>query len=104
MDWRAVVVRKRAERESRLPKEWLVPEAELPEEGVKDVARLCAERGWLSKEELDITDSSVVQLASDLARGAWSAVEVVKAFAHRATVAQQLVNPYVSWSMSFAWG
>lgn len=87
--------KKRAERASRLPTEWLIPEAELPGNDVRDVTGLCAERRWLSQDELDITVMSAVKLASSIAKGSRSSVEVVKAFAHRATIAQQLINPYV---------
>jgi hypothetical protein len=62
-DWKAVVVRKRAAREALLPPKWLVPETELPTEEVYDVTNLCAEKGWLTPEELDITTKTVTQLS-----------------------------------------
>lgn len=93
MDWKAVVEQKRIERQSRLPTQWLVPENELPSDDVKDVTTLCAEKGWLSKEELFLTEASITSLAAGIGKGDWTAETVVKAFAHRATIAQQLINP-----------
>jgi amidase len=94
-DRKAVVVRKRAAREALLPPKWLVPEYELPNKEVYDVANLCSDKGWLTPEELDITTKTVTQLAAVIAVGRVSALQVVSAFAHRATIAQQLFNPYV---------
>jgi amidase len=91
-DWQAVVERKRAQRQSRLPSKWSVDPDDLPSEDVKDVTRLCEDRKWLTRTELAITGSTVVVLAAAIQRKEYTAVEVVEAFAHRATIAQQLVN------------
>jgi amidase len=94
-DWQAVVERKRATREALLPSQWLVPDDQLPTEEVYDVTNLCAEKEWLAPEELSITTKTVTALAALIAVGRVSALEVVSAYAHRATIAQQLLNPYV---------
>jgi amidase len=96
IDWKAVRDRKQADRQARLPAKWLVPEHELPGPDVQDTMDLCATRGWLSKEELSLTGMTVSQLVDEIKAGKVSAVEVVSAFAHRATIAQQLLNPYVT--------
>jgi len=92
-DWKAIVARKRAARQASLPSGWLVPANELPTEAVYDVTHLCAEKEWLTPEELNITSKTITALAALVAVGRLSALEVVSAFAHRATIAQQLLNP-----------
>lgn len=96
MDWQAIVARKRAKRDSLLPPKWLVPAAELPADEVTDVSKLCAEKGWLSPDELAITALGAAELAKAIYNGQYSSVSVIEAFAHRATIAQQLLNPYVA--------
>jgi amidase len=94
-DLEQVAQDKRAEGEARLPQKWLVDPQDLPSDDTLDVTGLCAERGWLLEQELAITNSSMVQIASDVKKGRYTAVEVIEAFTHRATIAHQLVNPYV---------
>jgi len=92
-DWQDISDRKRAERQSRLPVQWIIPDHELPTTDVLDVTKLCQEKGWLSAEELDITSQTVVQLSKALSTSKLTALAVVSAFAHRATIAHQLLNP-----------
>ena len=92
-DWKVVVERKRKARQALLPSQWLIPADELPTEEVYDVTTLCAEKEWLTPEELNITTKTITSLAALIAIGRVSALEVVSAFAHRATIAQQLLNP-----------
>jgi amidase len=92
-DWKAVVARKRAARQLLLPSQWLIPADELPTEEEYDVTNLCAEKEWLTPEELNITTKTITALAALIAVGRVSALEVVSAYAHRATIAQQLLNP-----------
>jgi amidase len=98
-DWKAVVNRKRAQRQALLPPQWLLPQHELPGQEVYDVTDICVEKGWLPAEELDITGKTVTELAKVIKDGKVSALTVVKAFAHRATIAQQLLNWYVPLSI-----
>jgi amidase len=101
-DWKAVVERKRTARQALLPSQWLIPANELPTEEVYDVTNLCAEKEWLTPEELNITAKTITALAALIAVGRVSALEVVDAFAHRATIAQQLLNPWVKDQLSLA--
>lgn len=94
-DFEQIAQDKRAQREARLPQKWLIDPQDLPSDDTLDVTGLCAGRGWLSEQELAITNSSMVQIASDVKKGRYTAEEVIEAFAHRATIAHQLVNPYV---------
>jgi amidase len=97
-DWKAIVDRKRAQRQGLLPSQWLVPPHEVPSQEVFDVTNICFEKGWLTAEELDITGKTVTELAKVIKLGKVSALTVVNAFAHRAAIAQQLLNWYVPLS------
>ena len=92
-NWKVVVERKRTARQALLPSQWLIPADELPTEEVYDVTNFCAEGKWLTPEELNITTKTITALAALIADGGVSALDVVSAFAHRATIAQQLLNP-----------
>ena len=48
---------------------------------------------FLSDREIEITESDAVDIAAETTSGRWSAVEVTKAFCHRAAIAHQLVRP-----------
>jgi amidase len=93
-DWKEISRRKREQRESRLPKKWLIDLAEVPSEAL-DITRLYADKDWLTVDELTITGMSVVQLATAIKDRSYTALSVVLAFAHRAAIAQQLVNWYI---------
>lgn len=94
-DWKAIAAQKQQDRQARLPVKWLIQDQDLPSKEVLDVMPLIVQRKWLYKEELAITDLSVVDLAAAIDERKYTALAVVEAFAHRATIAQQLVNPYV---------
>jgi len=94
-DWKTIAARKQQDRQARLPVKWLVQGQDLPSKDVLDVFQLIVERKWLNEEELAITGLSVVDLAAAIKKREYTALAVVEAFAHRATIAQQLVNPYV---------
>jgi hypothetical protein len=92
-DWRVIAKQKQEERESRLPAKWRIKN--LPSDDILDVTQLLMERKWLNEEELAITGLSAVELAQAIKDKQYTSVAVVEAYAHRATIAQQLVNPYV---------
>jgi amidase len=90
--WQATVKEKRAEREAKLPTKWKIETGDLPSDDVTDVIQLCRDRKWLTDTELIMTESTMVELAAAIKNKEYTAVQVVEAFAHRATIAQQLVN------------
>lgn len=92
-DWKGVAQRKLSERENRLPLEWKAKPSELPNDTVLDITRVHVLLDQLTEEELWITGLSMVALAGVIKEGKCSASTVTKAYAHRATLAQQLVNP-----------
>ncbi|GEQ72348.1 hypothetical protein JCM33374_g6035 [Metschnikowia sp. JCM 33374] len=61
-------------------------------EGQLNSVKYLKEKNLLTPEELDITDSSVITITSNVASGKWSSVQVFKAFAKRGTIAHQFTN------------
>ncbi|KAH3670675.1 hypothetical protein OGAPHI_001190 [Ogataea philodendri] len=70
--------------------EYKLPEDLIPTELGLDVTPIA--KKFLSKEEFAITETTATKLASEIASGKLTAVEVFKAFAKRATACHQLVN------------
>lgn len=88
--WQVLAEKKRTEIQNLLPEEWKVPPVPSPS-GLRDATRF--PREYLSPREVAITEAlSVPALLGKLSNGELSAVEVVKAFCHRATIAHQLVS------------
>lgn len=79
-DWRQIARDKEAEREARLPSKWLLSANAIPSDDVLDVTNLAAQQEWLSKQELAITNTSLVQLAQHIKERRNTAVEAVEAF------------------------
>lgn len=73
-----------------IPKEWRLEKIPSVEEQ-RDVTGPYIQQ-FLSKEEIAITETDAVGIVKQTTAGAWSAVEVAKAFCHRAALAHQLVN------------
>jgi amidase len=92
-DWKSIAQRKQRERLGLLPTKWTIDSSQLPADSTLDVTQLCDTLEWLDKEELAITGLSVVELAAAIRDGKYSSTTVIEAYAHRATIAQQLVNP-----------
>lgn len=78
-----------------IPKDWII---KTPPESQLDVTSVPAKCGLLSSRELEITDTTDVEvLLIKLANGEWSSVEVTIAFYKRAIVAHQLVTLHHLW-------
>ncbi|KAK0278665.1 hypothetical protein LTR35_004364 [Friedmanniomyces endolithicus] len=73
-----------------IPKEWRLEKIPSAEEQ-RDVTGPYIQQ-FLSKEEVAITETDAVGIVTKTTAGTWSAVEVAKAFCHRAALAHQLVN------------
>jgi amidase len=88
-DWRSRARAKKQQQRDSIPKEWILTNPPGNDQlNVIDVPRTC---GLLSSKEIEITESHVEVLLSNLATGNWSAVEVATAFSKRAIIAHQLV-------------
>lgn len=97
MGWEEVAADKRKRIEESIPKEWRVE--------VKDqngsFMDLPASSGLLTADELEITNSSGVDLVSKLAAGQLKSVDVTLAFCKRAALAHQAVSKEISQSVSW---
>ena len=90
--WQEVASQKRAEREAKIPGDWTIPPALLPDKSTKDVHSFAKDSGLFTERELDITESTASVVVANIAKGEWTAVEVTRALCKRAAIAQQLVN------------
>jgi amidase len=87
--WQEIGLRKREEIQGLLPAHWKIDAVPSPME-LKDATQL--PRKHLSPSEIDITEThSAIALLGRIAAGELNAVDVTKAFCHRATIAHQLV-------------
>lgn len=89
--WEQIAARKRKALAEQIPLEYRIPQHLLPSDDQLDVTSFPKESGWFSERELEITESSVAQIAKNIASKAWSSEEVTRAFCKRAAAAQQLV-------------
>ncbi|KAH9059366.1 general amidase [Lactarius vividus] len=88
--WQELVAEKKVRQAASIPKEWLISP---PSNDVLDVTDIPAKCGLLSARDLEITEvSSVADLLTKIATGAWSSVEVTTAFCKRAVIAHQVTN------------
>lgn len=88
--WQAVGQAKREAVSALLPREWRADPIPAPEE-LRDATRYAEQ--FLTAEEKEITGTlSAAALLDRIAKGQLTAVQVTKAFCHRATIAHQLVS------------
>jgi hypothetical protein len=89
-NWEALGAQKREAITAAIPKEWIIPSIPTVEE-VKDITGSYIQQ-FLSPKEVEITETDAVAIVQSTTSGVWSAVEVAKAFCHRAALAHQLVG------------
>ncbi|KAI1874129.1 uncharacterized protein JN550_002708 [Neoarthrinium moseri] len=92
--WQDLKAAKKAEQDARIPEEWRLKAADFPSQDVADLRSIAQTCGILSEDELEITGDryDATSLATAIADGKYSAVEVVTAFCKRAAVGHQLCN------------
>lgn len=90
--YKEIASKKRQLRDAQFISEWLIPEDELPSAAVKDVSTWINKAGILSEKELEITGESAQSIVENIKMKKWTALEVCKAFCHRASIAHQLTN------------
>lgn len=89
--WQAIAQRKQSERQSRIPKEWLL--SSLPSSNMLDVRSVPRTCGILTSKELEITENhDATSLAEAIRSRTLTAEAVTIAFCKRAAIAQQLCN------------
>lgn len=92
--WQEIAADKKTEQIARIPREWLIRDANLLQTTAPDLRPLAEASGILSIRELDITGGQydATALLAEIASGRLTAVEVTTAFCKRAAVAQQACN------------
>lgn len=88
-DWKEIAEEKREAILAAIPAEWRIYAPTVEE--VKDVTGSYIEQ-YLAPKEIEITNTDAVGIVEKAKSGAWSAVEITKAFCHRAALAHQLTN------------
>jgi amidase len=88
MTWEEIAADKKARIDKSIPDEWRIS-VEGQDDSVMDVP---AKSGILSAQELEITNSSAVDLVAKLASGQLKSVDVTLAFCKRAALAHELVR------------
>ena len=89
-DWKKTAKDKADSVLSLIPKEWRIENVPSPQEQ-RDVTGSYIHQ-FLSKEEIEITESDAVGIVTQTSAGRWKCVDVAKAFCHRAALAHQLVH------------
>lgn len=88
-DWQAIAQGKRQQVLSKIPAEWIlkdIPSSLEEPDSVKYLSRV------LPSEENAITGSTIRALVSAISDGKLTALEITRAFCHRAALAHQLLN------------
>ncbi|KAL0256705.1 hypothetical protein SLS55_009101 [Diplodia seriata] len=89
-NWQDIAAAKREAILASIPNEYIIPDPPTPEQQ-RDVTGAFVHQ-WLSAREIEITETDAPGIVAKTAAGEWSAVEVTKAFIHRASIAHQLTN------------
>ncbi|KAJ5548198.1 hypothetical protein N7513_005432 [Penicillium frequentans] len=90
-NWRSRGAAKRQATLDTIPEKWRLQDPVPPATEVPNVTGAYIQQ-YLSKREIEITESDAVDIAAQTTSGTWSAVEVTEAFCHRAALAHQLVS------------
>lgn len=89
--WKDLAEKKRNAIYNSIPAKWRIEKSKLPaNEEQRDVTGYIQQ--FLSKREIEITETDVVGIAKETSSGNWTAAEVAEAFCHRASLAHQLVS------------
>ncbi|GIZ40108.1 hypothetical protein CKM354_000346000 [Cercospora kikuchii] len=89
-DWRQIAKEKAQSVLDLIPAEWRLASIPSPEEQ-RDVTGAYIHQ-FLNEREIQITESDALEIVNNAASGKWTAVEITKAFCHRAAIAHQLLN------------
>lgn len=89
-DWKKAAKDKADSVLDLIPNEWRLEKVPSIEEQ-RDVTGPYVQQ-FLNKKEIEITETDAVGIVKHTTSGTWSAVDVAKAFCHRAAIAHQLLN------------
>lgn len=94
-NWQEIATAKREAILASIPKEYIIPDLPTPEQQ-RDVTGTFVHK-YLSLQEIEITETDAPGIVAKTTTGEWTAVEVTKAFIHRACIAHQLVREHFSF-------
>lgn len=89
-DWKQIATQKRDSVNALIPEEWRLKSVPSAEEQ-RDITGTYLHQ-YLSSKEVEITETDAVGIAAKTTKGEWTAVEVTKAFCHRAALAHQFLS------------
>lgn len=89
-NWQETAAAKRAAILDSIPKEYIISDLPTPEQQ-RDVTGTFVHQ-YLSAREIEITETDAAGIVAKTTAGEWTAVEVTKAFIHRASIAHQLTH------------
>ncbi|EME87356.1 amidase [Pseudocercospora fijiensis CIRAD86] len=89
-DWQKIGQEKAQSVLNLIPPEWRLPSVPTPEQQKDVTGGFIAQ--FLDAQELIITETDAVGIVKNTSTGVWSAVDVAKAFCHRAAIAHQVLN------------
>ncbi|KAH8749233.1 amidase [Diaporthe sp. PMI_573] len=90
--WKSIVAQKQAERLSKIPTEWIIPEGILPSPKDQFVQDFPQKSGFFTERELQLTEATASEVVAMIASREWTATEVTTAVCKRTAVALQLIN------------
>ncbi|TVY56326.1 Acetamidase [Lachnellula cervina] len=91
MDWQTLAKTKRDSINALIPVSWRLPSPTPPATKQRNVTGKYIQQ-FLSPREVEITETDAVGIVKQTTVGLWTALEVTKAFCHRAALAHQMVN------------
>ena len=89
--WRERAKAKNDDVLSLIPTEWRLQGPVPPADEQRDITGPYIQQS-LSSREIEITETDAVAIVEQTSTGKWTAEEVIRAFAHRAALAHQLVR------------
>ena len=89
-NWEYRAKEKRDSVNALIPEPWRIPNP--PSREVQPDVTGTYLHQFLDAQEIEITETDAVGIAKKTCAGAWKAVDVIKAFSHRAALAHQLVR------------
>ena len=89
-DWKTLGKEKAASVNALIPKSWLLTTPLPSVEQQRDVTGKYIQQ-FLSRGEIEITETDAVGIVQKTTSGTWKAREVAEAFCHRAALAHQMV-------------
>lgn len=100
MDWQTVAKAKFDSIFASIPEEWRLPNAFASSEQPQDITGPFITK-HLTRREIEITETSAVDIVAKTSSGLWRAEEVTKAFCHRASLAHQMVGFYMQCAVKY---